>query len=54
MSPSLQKALVRPLSRVGGRDHVGSEGGWGKGNDTKGSEFGLKEGEILIAQRPER
>ena len=54
MRPSLQKALGHPLSRVGGRDHVGSESGSGKGNDAKGSDFRLKEEEILIAQRQER
>ena len=52
--PRLQKALVRQRSRVAGRDHVGSESGWGKGNDAKESEFGGKEGETLIAQRQER
>lgn len=50
----LQKALVRQWCRVAGRDHVGSESGWGKGNDAKESEFGGKEGETLIVQGQER
>lgn len=52
--PRLQKALVRQRCRVAGRDHVGSESGWGKGDDAKESEFGGKEGETLRVQRQER